>query len=100
MAKRKTISNNSTLENGALEEKFGGPKNNMQDYGLTQFLTKTSYRGEKNFHKTTTNAITLPKLIESFENHLRGAGFVFEGHLDFVDDDGELVRKGVDDNKL
>jgi hypothetical protein len=72
----------------------------MKNYSLTQFITKTSYRGEKNFHKTTTNAITLPKLIESFENHLKGAGFVFDGHLDFVDDDGLLIEKEVDNDKL
>jgi hypothetical protein len=72
----------------------------MKNYSLTQFITKTSYRGEKIFHKTTTNAITLPKLIESFENHLRGAGFLFDGHLDFVDEEGRLAKKDVDDDKL
>lgn len=68
----------------------------MKDYNLTIFITKNSWRGKTNCHRTSTNAITLPELIESFENHLKGAGFIFEGHLDFVDEDGELVNKKLD----
>lgn len=65
----------------------------MPDYSITQFITKTSYCGAKDFHKTTTNAETLPEILEAFERHLKGTGFVFDGYLDFVDDEGFLIEK-------
>lgn len=68
----------------------------MKNYSQTIFITKTSYSGATNCHRTSTNATCLQELLEAFENHLRGAGFMFEGHLDFVDEDGELVKKEVD----
>ena len=32
---------------------------------------------------------TLDSMCSAFEQFLRGCGFSFDGHLDFVDDDGE-----------
>jgi len=68
----------------------------MKNHSITQFLSKTSYGSEKTHHKTTTNAETLPELIKAFENHLKGAGFVFDGFLDFVDEDGKKIEKHLD----
>lgn len=68
----------------------------MKDYNHHIFISKSSYNGQTNSHRTSTNALCLPELLEAFENHLRGAGFLFKGRLDFVDEDGELVRKEVD----
>ena len=32
-------------------------------------------------------AQTLPDIVANFEDFLRGCGFMFDGHLDFVEDD-------------
>lgn len=68
----------------------------MKNYNHHIFITKTSYNGETESHRTSTNAVCLPELIKAFESHLKGAGFVFDGSLDFVDDYGELVEKKLD----
>lgn len=34
-----------------------------------------------------SDSITLPDLLEDFEEFLRGAGFHFDGHLDIVNDE-------------
>lgn len=69
----------------------------MKNYDQTIFISKTSWKGKTTSHRTSTNAITLPDLVEAFENHLKGAGFIFDGRLDFVDENGDLVKKGFDD---
>ena len=33
-----------------------------------------------------TDAFHLPEVLEEFETFLRGCGYYFDGHLDFVDD--------------
>lgn len=68
----------------------------MKNYDQTIFLSKTSWGGKTTSHRTSTNAITLPDLVEAFENHLKGAGFIFDGHLDFVDENGDPVEKEFD----
>ena len=35
-----------------------------------------------------TQTLDLVKVVESFEDYLRGAGFVFNGHLEIIDDEG------------
>jgi hypothetical protein len=32
-------------------------------------------------------AVRLDEIVANFEDFLRGCGFVFEGHLDFVEDE-------------
>jgi len=32
-------------------------------------------------------AVMLDEIVANFEDFLRGCGFVFEGHLDFVEDE-------------
>jgi len=72
----------------------------MTNYEQTIFLSKTSWRGKTTSHRTSTNANTLPDLLEAFENHLKGAGFIFDGHLDFVDEYGERLKKEVDGSEF
>jgi hypothetical protein len=36
---------------------------------------------------TEISADLLPRVVEEFENFLRGCGYHFDGHLDFVDDE-------------
>lgn len=72
----------------------------MKNYDRTIFISKTSWRGKTTSHRTSTNAVTLPDLLEAFENHLKGAGFVFDGRLDFVDEYGDPVKKEVDGSEF
>lgn len=34
-----------------------------------------------------TDGVTLEELLEAFEDHLKGCGFSFEGHLDIHEED-------------
>lgn len=68
----------------------------MKNYTQTIFITKTSYSGQTESHRTSTNAVCLPELVKAFESHLKGAGFVFDGSLDFVNEWGEPVEKEID----
>lgn len=72
----------------------------MKNYDRTIIISKTSWNGKTTSHRTSTNAITLPDLLEAFENHLKGAGFIFDGHLDFVDEYGDSVKKEVDKDEF
>ena len=72
----------------------------MKNYDQTIFISKTSWKGKTTSHRTSTNAITLPDLLEAFENHLKGAGFCFDGRLDFVDEYGEPVKKEFDGSEF
>jgi len=36
---------------------------------------------------TECDYVSLTELLEAFERHLRGCGFVFNGHLEIVDDE-------------
>lgn len=71
----------------------------MKNYDHTIFISKSSWNGKTTSHRTSTNAATLPDLLEAFENHLKGAGFIFDGHLDFVDEYGDPVKKNVDNDE-
>jgi hypothetical protein len=35
----------------------------------------------------STEALTLPEILGSLEDFLRGCGFVFDGHLEIVEED-------------
>ena len=34
----------------------------------------------------TTDAVTLPEILENFELFLKGSGFVFDGNVDIVEE--------------
>lgn len=38
---------------------------------------------------SVTRAMVLSEVIEEFESFLRGCGFVFDGHIEIVDDENE-----------
>lgn len=44
-----------------------------------------------------TNKESLYDVLEEFERFLKGAGFVFEGQLDIVNEDAGLIKTQVDD---
>jgi hypothetical protein len=56
-------------------------------------MSKFTFVCENNFlnnpTKNTTEIVAdlLPQVVEEFENFLRGCGYHFDGHLDFVDDE-------------
>ena len=35
------------------------------------------------------DSLTLPEIVQNFETFLRGCGFNFDGHLDFVEDEND-----------
>ncbi len=39
----------------------------------------------------TVNSVSLPDLINEFENFLRGCGFIFDGHLTIEDEEQDEV---------
>lgn len=43
-----------------------------------------------------TDSVTLSEVVEAFENYLRGCGFIFDGHLDIVEDD--IVDEFLEEN--
>lgn len=62
----------------------------------TKYTFKQEYSGFTGFSESTpastitmevNGELSLPQILERFEEFLRGAGFYFDGHLDFVNDD-------------
>lgn len=43
--------------------------------------------GPETVRTVTFNAAHLDNILEEFELFLKGCGFVFEGHLDFIEDE-------------
>jgi hypothetical protein len=53
------------------------------------FINEVDYTetgGPKSTNMAETDAIELPQILNEFEMFLRGSGYVFEGHLDIVED--------------
>lgn len=48
------------------------------------------FKGTRDEVTVTTHAVELCNVIEAFERFLKGVGYTFEGHLDFVDDLGDI----------
>ena len=54
----------------------------------TTIITTHDYEGQPTSTIThETNAVTLEEILQSFEDHLRGCGFRFEGHLDIINEE-------------
>ena len=62
----------------------------------TKYTFKQEYPGYSGFATSTppstvtmeiNGELSLPQVLERFEEFLRGAGFHFDGHLDFVNDE-------------
>jgi hypothetical protein len=41
----------------------------------------------KTIVNVTTDAVSLPEILATVEDFLRGCGFVFDGHLEIVEED-------------
>lgn len=61
---------------------------------MTKYTFKQEYPGYSGMHTSSPKEtvtiefegdITLPEMLEKFETFLRGCGFYFDAHLDFVD---------------
>jgi len=52
-----------------------------------KFSYKHEYLGVERQVSASTNADSLDTIVECFEDFLRGSGFVFDGHLDIVDEE-------------
>lgn len=52
----------------------------------TTFTSTSEYKNKETI-EVTTDAIVLTDILESFEKFLRGSGFVFDGHIDIVEED-------------
>lgn len=39
---------------------------------------------DNTFIEHTVNAVAIPELMAAFEDFLKGAGFVFDGHIELV----------------
>ena len=62
---------------------------------MTKYTLKQEYPGYTGMHTSSPKEtvtiefegdIALPEMLEKFETFLRGCGFYFDGHLDFVDE--------------
>ena len=62
---------------------------------MTKYTLKQEYPGYSGMHTSAPKEtvtiefegdITIPEMLEKFETFLRGCGFYFDGHLDFVDE--------------
>jgi hypothetical protein len=52
------------------------------------FTHKSEYEGQPEVLVTlTTDAVSLPDILQSVEDFLRGCGFHFSGHLDITEED-------------
>jgi len=61
----------------------------MNDESHTIRLYHCSRFGDDEFiseKSVTLESLTLPEILSAVEEWLRGAGFYFDGHLDFVED--------------
>lgn len=57
----------------------------IKDGMYSTFITKHDYEGQpRSVITTETDAEALDEILEEFESHLRGAGFLFNGHLEVV----------------
>lgn len=41
----------------------------------------------------TVHAVSLPDMVENFELFLRACGFIFDGHLDIVEDEDDKTNR-------
>jgi len=73
----------------------------------TKYTFKQEYSGFTGFSEAVppttitmevNGELSLPQIVERFEEFLRGAGFHFNGHLDFVNDDDVDDSKDQDDD--
>lgn len=57
------------------------------------FTNKHSFIHEATTRTVTvvSEAETLPDIVEAFEDYLRACGFIFDGHLDIIEEDEEAV---------
>lgn len=54
----------------------------------TTIMTEFSYPGQPNTKIVMeTDGVVLEDLLQSFEDHLRGCGFLVDGHLELVEDE-------------
>ena len=58
------------------------PETEMKFIGEQNCPDKPKHRVE-----VTTNAVTLADILPAFEGYLKAMGFVFEGHVDIVDEE-------------
>ena len=58
---------------------------------FTFIKERSDHPSEDNQTNTTTEfeSIELGEIVVNFEDFLRGCGFVFKGHLDFVEDEDD-----------
>jgi hypothetical protein len=53
-----------------------------------EFKYKAAYENQPEVEVVyTTNAVTLDEILPAFEQFLKGAGFEFNGHLDFINEE-------------
>jgi len=54
----------------------------------TTLITTYDYDGQSKSTIThETDAVVLPELLIAIEDHLRGCGFHFNGHLEIIDEE-------------
>jgi hypothetical protein len=55
---------------------------------ITTFKTAVDYPGQaKKVVTLRTNGVELDDLLQEFEDHLKGCGFCFDGHVTIVDEE-------------